>query len=225
LIKLIIFDCDGVLIDSEIIYHKVGAREMTRIGFPLTVARSIELFSGVADESAAEVIRKEYGRTIANNDFEMILKKIKDSFPTNLQPIANILQVIHYLDQQGIAKCIASNSTYDYIITALKLVNMETFFDTKCIFSASMVEQKKPAPDIFLFAAKQMGFKSTDCLVIEDSVVGVQAALAADMQVIGFLGGEHAKNDWYKAWLEAYGVPIAHNSEELLHLLMERLHV
>ena len=215
--KLVIFDCDGVLIDSEIIYHKVGAREMTQLGFPLTVERSIELFSGVADEKAAEIIQKEYGKTIGKNDFEMILKRVKDSFPTDLKPVANILQVINYLNQQEIAKCIASNSDYEYIIKVLTLVNMETNFNPKYIFSASMVGQCKPAPDLFLYAAKQMGFKPEDCLVIEDSQVGIQAALAANMQVISFLGGEHAKNDWYKKCVEAYNIPVANNSEELLH--------
>lgn len=217
---LIIFDCDGVLIDSEIIYHRVGSREMTRIGFPLTVERSIELFSGVADSEFTKVIEKEYGRTVTDDYLEATLKKIRDSFHTDLQPVSGISQVINHLVEVGADKCIASNALHEYIVTSLSIAKLAEYFSSNQIFNVSMVKQGKPNPDLFLHAAKTIGVKPANCLVIEDSVVGIKAAKAANIPVIGFLGATHAKNNFYRNNVVAAGPNmIANDTVELLEVL------
>jgi phosphoglycolate phosphatase len=228
--KLIIFDCDGVLVDSELIIHKVIAQEMTKFGFPTTTEKAIQISSNFIKAKAnnfkqyiSEVLFKEYGKTIRDNDFDLIQKEIPKTLQFELQPIIGIPLVLEFLEQKNIAKCIASNAYLNEIIDSLVLVKIKSFFNNDRIFSASMVANGKPAPDLFLFAAKQMGFKPSDCLVIEDSTFGIKGALAANMQVIGFLGGEHTKYEWYKSNIRAYNIPIVSNSEELLNLLKQNV--
>ncbi|MBU0743855.1 MAG: HAD family phosphatase [Gammaproteobacteria bacterium] len=221
--KLIIFDCDGVLIDSEIIFHQVGSREMTKIGFPLSVEKSIELFSGVADEDMPHAIQKEYGRSIPDNNLSMILEKIRDSFKTDLKPVSGINQVIEHLLQEGINKCIASNAGYGHIINSLAFTDMSKYFSNDLIFNIAMVKKGKPNPDLFIYAANKMQVDPENCVVIEDSLVGVQAAKAAKMPVIGFLGGAHAKNSWYReSIIGADPDLVANDARDLLDILSDK---
>ena len=218
--ELIIFDCDGVLIDSEIIAHRVCALEMTRIGFSLTVEKSIELFSGVANEDLADVIRKEYSKSISDSKMENILKKIENSFSADLKSVPEISQVIDCLEQKQIRKCIASNSMYDYVITALTITGLNSYFNKDLIFSAEMVKRGKPEPDLFLHVTDKLQVNPENCIVIEDSIVGIEAAKTANMPVIGFLGGAHAKNSWYyESIIKMEPLFIANDAVELCSIL------
>jgi len=217
---MVIFDCDGVLVDSEIIYHRIGAREMTRLGFPLTVERSIELFSGLADEKILQVFEAEYGRTFSEHHLKQTLKITRDSFCVDLKPVSNISKVIDYLEEKNIGKCIASNGFFEHIITSLHITKLNKYFSNKHIFDISKVKQGKPMPDLFLYAAEKMQTKVDYCVVIEDSVVGVTAAKAAKIPVIGFLGGAHAKSSFYrKSILDVKPDIIANDTDELLAIL------
>ena len=131
--------------------------------------------------------------------------------------------VLSQLDGLNITRCIASGSRRERVIRSLEITNQMKYFDEHSIFTAQQVEKGKPAPDLFLFAAKQMGISPKDCLVIEDSVAGIQAAQAACMPVIGFLGGSHAGFGWYQAPVKAFGIPIAHNPHELNDLIKEHI--
>jgi len=97
--------------------------------------------------------------------------------------------------------------------------NRENHREQVC--TSAQVKNGKPAPDLFLFAANQMGYDPKDCIVIEDSVAGIKAAHAAKMHVIGFLGGSHAKFAWYKEWIQYQKVPLVHNSLELIAMIRE----
>jgi len=222
---LVIFDFDGVLADSEIIAHRVGSVEMSRVGFPLTVEKSIELFSGIAHQNMPSVIQEEYGKAMSPQELERILKKIDDTLLADLKSITNISEVMRYLEQTYLCKCIASNSMQEYIVTALTLTGLSEHFKQHQIFSASMVKQGKPMPDLFLHAAEQFRVKPESCLVIEDSVVGITAAKAANMPVIGFLGASHAQNDWYRQRvIEAGPQCVANDAMELITIL-DRLQI
>jgi HAD superfamily hydrolase (TIGR01509 family) len=218
--KLVIFDCDGVLIDSEIIAHRVGSAEMTRAGFPMTVEKSIELFTGVVHEDMVSIINKEYGKNMMDNDLKATINNIETVFQTDLKLVPGILQVMKHVDEKYKGKCIASNSKYDYLLNVLALVGLTPYFSQSQIFSAAMVKRGKPMPDLFLYAAEKSKVAVADCIVVEDSVVGINAAKAADMAVIGFLGGLHAKNPWYRHSInEAKPDMIAGDVAELLECL------
>lgn len=219
--KLIIFDFDGVLVDSEIIGHKIHAIEITRLGFSLTVEKSIELFTGITKTLFDEIMLREYGKTISDKDLLPIIKKIDDEIVTNVKSIVGIIQVLNYLVQREVNKCIATNGANNYVASTLVTTNLADYFSAEQIVSAKMVNYRgKPAPDVFLYAANHFKVAPEDCLVIEDSVIGIIAAKAANMPVIGFLGGSHAQNSCYLAQiLKAAPTMIAGSSIELLDIL------
>ena len=218
--KFIIFDCDGVLIDSEIIAHRVGSAEMTRAGFPMTIKESIELFTGLTHEGMVSAVKNKYGRDISNNEFYAVIREIENTFQDDLKPVSNIFQVIDHVDKNYGGKCIASNSRSEYLTNVLALVGMTPYFHQNQIFSATMVKRGKPNPDLFLYAAEKSQVEVANCVVVEDSAIGINAAKAANMRVIGFLGGLHAKNPWYRNWVAAAKPDlIADDVTELLHCL------
>lgn len=217
--KLVIFDCDGVLIDSEIVVHEVGSRELTRRGFPMTVERAIELFSGVAEEELHDIVLKEFDG-ISDDVFNQVLQKIKSAFPEEVKPIKDIKKVLNYLDDNSFNRCIASNGLYDDIIECLAFTDIISYFDKNKIFSVSTIKPGKPEPDLFLHAAKKFRAKPQECIVIEDSVVGIRAAKAANMPVVGFLGASHTKSPWYvDSILNAKPDVVVNDANELLEIL------
>jgi beta-phosphoglucomutase-like phosphatase (HAD superfamily) len=118
---------------------------------------------------------------------------------------------------------VASSSPRNRVIRCLELTEQFIYFNDESIFTSQQVSNGKPAPDLFLFAANQMGFNQEDCIVIEDSAAGIEAAISAGMRVIGFLGGGHAHHSWYQDKINAYDIPTAKNSNELLEALKNLL--
>lgn len=127
------------------------------------------------------------------------------------------------LDKLKIPKCVASNSSHHYVTQCLGLTQTLKYFNQDAIFSSNQVSNPKPAPDLFLFAAKKMGIKPENCIVIEDSLAGAEAATAAGMKVMMFLGGSHASFDWYRDRLAIHDVPMLSSCEELLNAMQEIL--
>ena len=184
---LIIFDCDGVLVDSEVISCRAHAETLTRHGYPITADEVLNRFLGVSDREARLMIENEIGRKLPN-DFESQVKQ------ATLQFYADDLRAISYVGEAiaaiGLPKCVASSGTPEKIRHGLTCAGL---YDQLAphIFSASEVKRGKPAPDLFLFAAEQMQAAPAQCLVIEDSIPGVTGAVAAGMTVLGFHGGSH----------------------------------
>jgi HAD superfamily hydrolase (TIGR01509 family) len=184
---LIIFDCDGVLVDSEVISCRAHAETLTRHGYPITADEVLNRFLGVSDREARLMIENEIGRKLPN-DFESQVKQ------ATLQFYADDLRAISYVREAiaaiGLPKCVASSGTPEKIRHGLTCAGL---YDQLAphIFSASEVKRGKPAPDLFLFAAEQMQAAPAQCLVIEDSIPGVTGAVAARMTVLGFHGGSH----------------------------------
>jgi HAD superfamily hydrolase (TIGR01509 family) len=186
---LIIFDCDGVLVDSEVISSRAHAEVLTRHGYPITADQVLERFLGVSDREARLITEAEISRRLPD-DFELQVKQ------ATLQFYADDLRAISYVGEAiaaiGLPKCVASSGTPEKIHHGLTSAGLYDLLAPH-IFSASQVKRGKPAPDLFLFAAEQMRASPERCLVIEDSIPGITGALAAGMTVLGFHGGSHCR--------------------------------
>ena len=187
---LIIFDCDGVLVDSEVISCRVHADVLSRHGYAITAEEIHRRFLGRTAQDAAAEIERELGRKLAEIETEL------DRRTTLLAALADTVEAIPHLhdalDAIDISKCVASSAAHDKIFTTLSRTRLYERFAPN-IFSGTQVSRGKPAPDLFLFAAAQMATPPRQCLVIEDSVPGVTGARAAGMTVLGFHGGSHCR--------------------------------
>jgi HAD superfamily hydrolase (TIGR01509 family) len=186
-VDLVIFDCDGVLVDSEVISCRAHAETLTRHGYPITAEQVLERFLGVSDREARQTIEREMGRELPD-DFEAQMKQAAlQRYTGELGAIPNIGEAI---DAIKLPKCVASSGTPEKIRHGLTCAGL---YDQLAphIFSATQVSRGKPAPDLFLFAAEQMKAQPARCLVIEDSVPGVTGGCAAGMTLLGFHGGSH----------------------------------
>jgi HAD superfamily hydrolase (TIGR01509 family) len=186
---LVIFDCDGVLVDSEVISCRAHAQTLTRHGYPITADQVLERFLGVSDREARQTIETETGRKLPD-DFEAQVKQ------ATLQYYAGDLRAISHVGEAiaaiALPKCVASSGTPEKIRHGLNCTGLHDRLAPH-IFSATQVARGKPAPDLFLFAAGQMQVPPGRCLVIEDSVPGITGARTAGMTVLGFHGGSHCR--------------------------------
>ncbi|MEA2818905.1 MAG: hypothetical protein QOJ86_909 [Bradyrhizobium sp.] len=186
---LIIFDCDGVLVDSEVISCRAHAATLTRHGYPITADQVLDRFLGVSDREARMIVEAELGRSLPD-DFEAQMKQAA------LQRYTDDLRLVPYVGEAiaaiNLPKCVASSGTPEKIRHGLTCAGLYGLVAPH-IFSASQVKRGKPAPDLFLFAAGQMKASPARCVVIEDSVPGVTGALAAGMTALGFHGGSHCR--------------------------------
>ena len=186
---LVIFDCDGVLVDSEVISCRAHADVLTRHGYTITADQVLDRFLGVSDHEARMMIETELGRSLPD-EFEAEIKQATlGSYANDLTSISGVGEAIAAI---GLAKCVASSGTPEKIRHGLTCAGLYDVLAPH-IFSASQVTRGKPAPDLFLFAARQMQASPGRCLVIEDSVPGVTGARAAGMTVLGFHGGSHCR--------------------------------
>lgn len=219
-VELLIFDCDGVLVDSEIIGHQIGADEIVRLGGSTTVEESIKTLTGRTDEEIVRLLKERHGEKISNSFLRDLASKIATCYQSTLQPIANIHSVMQYLVNKKIPRCVASNSVSNHLQSVLSITKLASYFKSEHIYSASMVKQGKPAPDLFLHAADKMRVKPKNCLVVEDSAIGIAAAKEAKIPVIGFLGGTHAKYLWYKDRIKkTRPLEVVDDASALLNLL------
>lgn len=213
--KLIIFDCDGVLVDSEIIHNKHTIDLIAEHGHTMTEEEGFHLFTGLYPPEAQRHLKEKFNVQIPPEKWDKLFDPaiVLPAFESALQPLMqSTLQLLH--DRQ-IPRCVGSNSQLDMIHHKLRFTNQNKFFDDSHIFSAEHVAYPKPAPDLFLFAAQQMDFHPDDCIVIEDSMTGIEAALSAKIPVIGFLGGSHTKNQSYINKIKAYNIPMAFSAEDV----------
>lgn len=196
--NLLIFDCDGVLVDSEPLANAILAETLTALGRPMTAAESMRTQIG---KSLADILRETsdiVGRPIPDTVGAAMNERLFVRFRQELRAIDGVEEVLARLPQ---ARCLASSSRPERIDLALEVTGLARWFERR--FSAVQVARGKPAPDLFLLAAREMGFTPGDALVIEDSVAGVAAARAAGMPAIGFVGGGHAGPDLAGRLMEA----------------------
>jgi HAD superfamily hydrolase (TIGR01509 family) len=185
---VVIFDCNGVLVDSEPLVTATVSREFMRAGFALTPdviaryftgRRPADMFAEVESASGRK-LPPDFAATVANATLQRLRAELRATRHT-----------AHALCWLRGPKCVASSSPLDRIRLSLEAADLIRFFDNN-LFSASNIRNGKPAPDLFLHVAAQMGKHPSECIVVEDSPVGVAAGVAAGMTVIGFVGGSHA---------------------------------
>jgi HAD superfamily hydrolase (TIGR01509 family) len=215
---LIIFDCDGVLIDSELIACEVDAACLSEIGWPHTVEDILERYVGRSAAAMLADIEARTGRRLPDGFPEMLRRRLAAAFETDLTAIPGVEDV---LDRLSCRFCIASSSAPERLRHSLTLVGLYDRFAPD-IFSAAEVRRGKPAPDLFLHAAARIGVPPSRCLVIEDSLAGVEAAGAAGMTVFGFTGGGHCRQGHAERLRQAGASTIFAEMTELVRLIGAR---
>jgi HAD superfamily hydrolase (TIGR01509 family) len=186
--RLVIFDCDGVLVDSEPIACRVMARELTRLGYPLSPDDCQEKFTGVSMKTVMATIEADWRRPLPAGFEEHLREQDFAAFRAELEPVAGVEAM---LERLTIPRCVASSGAPEKIRFTLTVTGLIGAFEPH-LFSARMVARGKPAPDLFLYAAERMDTPPECCVVVEDAVAGIAAARAAGMRVLGFAGAGHA---------------------------------
>jgi HAD superfamily hydrolase (TIGR01509 family) len=185
---LIIFDCDGVLVDSERLSIRVDAMYLERLGWPMDQEEIVERFVGRSDADMRADIEERLGRPIPteiDREFERIYR---DTFEKELTAVDGIVDALDAIVAAAIPICVASSGGHAKIRRSLELTGLARYFGDR-IFSAADVPRGKPAPDLFLHAASSMDASPARCAVVEDSAFGVDAALAAGMRAFAYAGG------------------------------------
>lgn len=183
---LIIFDCDGVLVDSELLSCRCLSEVLAGFGLRLSVEQALELFLGRSTK-AIEQHHRDLGHALPDDFLARLKARVLETFAGALQPIPGVGAVLSELETPC---CVASSSDLDRVSLSLDVTGLAPHFGDR-LYTAQMVRHGKPAPDLFLHAAGKMQTDPVRTLVIEDSVSGVQAAKAAGMMVWGFVGGGH----------------------------------
>jgi HAD superfamily hydrolase (TIGR01509 family) len=179
---LVIFDCDGVLVDSELISCRAHAATLTHHGYAITEDQVLERFLGVSDREAQLMVEAELGRRLPDDFDQQIKRATLEFYASDLRAIAHVGETIAAL---GLPKCVASSGTPEKIKHGLDCAGLYHALAPH-IFSATQVARGKPAPDLFLHAAAHFGVAPADCVVVEDTPTGVTAGIAAGMTVLGF---------------------------------------
>jgi HAD superfamily hydrolase (TIGR01509 family) len=182
---LVIFDCDGVLVDSERLAIRVDVQVLASLGWPMTEDEVVRRFVGKSDAHMKRDIEAHLGRKLPD-DWDAAFRDVYlDTFRRELRPVDGIVEA---LDAIRAATCVASSGTHDKMRFTLGLTGLWDRFEGR-IFSATEVARGKPHPDLFLHAAARMGVEPSACAVVEDSAFGVEAARAAGMRAFGYAGG------------------------------------
>jgi len=199
--SLIIFDCDGVLVDSEPISIAVLLEMIAKSGVTMSEDDAYDRFLGRSMATISKILHEEYGFAASEADLDEMRTNLYSRFELDLQPIPGIADTLKKLPQR---RCVASSSQPERIRLSLRLTGLIDLLDPH-IFSATMVKNGKPAPDLFLFAANTMNVDPAECVVIEDSPAGIQAAKAAGMRVFAFTGGTHSRGGRLESTLASLG--------------------
>jgi HAD superfamily hydrolase (TIGR01509 family) len=185
----IIFDCDGVLVDSEPIANRVMVELLNEHGYSITMEESVARFVGKTLQTEIEMFRAEGRSDLGEIIGRELVPRTLRAFERELRAVDGIGSLLGRLD--GRPRAVASGSTPDRLSLSLRLTGLAAHFGAH-VYSSTLVPNPKPAPDLFLYAAERLGVSAGDCAVVEDSVGGVRAGVAAGMRVIGFTGGSHA---------------------------------
>ncbi|ROS06122.1 phosphoglycolate phosphatase [Sinobacterium caligoides] len=181
-VELIIFDCDGVLVDSEVIANDVLAKHVTRQGWTMNSDECQQNFKGRSLNSCGRIIEAYLGKPLPKGFFDELQVETYARFDRELCAIDGVKRLLAKL---LCANCVASSGSYEKLSRTLSKTRLQSVFGQR-VYSADDVANGKPAPDIFLYAAERMGVSAERCLVIEDAQPGIEAAVAAGMQVIHF---------------------------------------
>lgn len=192
---LVIFDCDGVLVDSEPLANTSFSRALKAEGLDWSVEETMRRLMGRSLKSCVEIVEAEIGRKLPDNFLEKMQARTYQSFrDAPLQPVAGVKDAIVALQAAGADTCVASSGAPEKMRFTLGLTGLWDLFAGR-VYSSSQVPRGKPFPDLFLHAAISMNVQPFDCVVIEDSVPGIQAARSAGMRVLAYAGAPYADRD------------------------------
>lgn len=183
---LVIFDNDGVLVDSEPLSNTILAAYLTELGHPTTYEDSLRDYMGAAVHRVHDLVLERSGQRLPT-DFDVTFHaRVFAAFERELEPVAGAVDVLEKLVAGGVPYCLASSGSHERIRVGHRRTGLDRWFADELIFSSEDVGRGKPAPDLFLYAAARMGVAPEKCVVVEDSPLGVRAAVAAGMDVYGF---------------------------------------
>ena len=182
---LVIFDCDGVLVDSEIISIAIDQKVLADLGWSISLEEIIDRFVGRSHGHFLEVVEAQLGRKLPQDWEDAYQLLYRQAMAEDLKPVEGIVPVLNAISNPT---CVASNGSAEKMQFTLGMTGLLPRFEGR-IFSASQVGRGKPAPDLFLYAASSLGFHPSDCVVVEDSWAGVTAATSANMKVVAYAGG------------------------------------
>ncbi len=200
-VELVIFDCDGVLVDSEPIAFRLLLATLAGGGLELPPEEAHARFLGKSLATTREIVARDHGLTVSDAALAEMRRALYAAFRAELTAIPGIAET---LDALPCAYCVASSSQPERIELSLTVTGLWPRFAGRA-FSATMVARGKPAPDLFLFAARSLGYPPARCLVVEDSPAGIEAAQAAGMRVVAFTGGSHATSERHRNGIAALG--------------------
>ena len=191
----VIFDCDGVIVDSEPTANQILAEELTAVGYAVTRAESERDFMGRSWEHMEELVSARLGGPLPASVRDGYRSRLFAAFAAReVPPVPGIADALDGLDAQGISYCVASSGDHERIRNGLATAGVADRFDDARIFSADDVARGKPWPDLFLHAAAEMGFDPARTFVVEDSTAGVKAGRAAGMRVLGYIARTPAES-------------------------------
>ncbi|MFJ1602792.1 HAD family hydrolase [Streptomyces sp. NPDC088253] len=183
---LVIFDNDGVLVDSEPISNTILAAYLTELGHPTSYEESIRDYMGSAMHRIHELVQERSGQRLPEDFDDVFHGRVFAAFERELQPVPGAVQLLEKLAADEVPYCVASSGSHERIRVGHRKTGLDRWFDEGRVFSSQDVGRGKPAPDLFLYAAERMGVAPQRCVVVEDSPLGVRAANAAGMDVYGF---------------------------------------
>lgn len=217
-IDLVIFDCDGVLVDSEVISCRAHAEVLTRHGYPITAEQVFDRFLGRSTRQANLEVEAELGRSLPDAFHTQLQDELFRSFAAKLEAVPYIDLALAAIAQ---SVCVASSGSQERMRASLGGTGLYERFAPN-IFSAAQVRNGKPAPDLFLYAASQMTVPPQRCVVVEDSVSGITGARGAGMTVLGFHGASHCRPG-YADTLRAAGAMVTFDDMRQLPALIARI--
>ncbi len=218
-VELVIFDCDGVLLNTEEIASGACVEALARLGMHLTLHEYAARYSGRPVAEAWRQVEADYGRALPAGFRQTVDAEVNSRFRDAIAPIEGVRELLDWHTKNQLARrCVASSTNLPDLEANLAQAGLSKFF-APSIFSVAQVRRGKPAPDVFLFAASQMGADPARCLVIEDSIAGVSAARRAGMRVIGFSGGAHTTSGHDARLLEHGAATVVATMADLRELL------
>jgi HAD superfamily hydrolase (TIGR01509 family) len=212
-LQLVIFDCDGVLVDSEVISNEVLARALTAEGLPTTLAEARRDYQGLLLADIRSQAEEKLGRSLPEDWLERYERDRAEAFHRELRPVPGAADAVKRIIAAEVAVCVASQGKLEKTRLSLGLTGLRDLFRAGALFSAYSVPRGKPHPDLFLHAAAAMGAKPSRCAVVEDTASGITAAVSAGMRALGYVA------DSDEAALRRAGAEVVRSLDELPLLL------